>query len=323
MGSSPDHYGEEPSLDGLPTPQVETAICELAAHINAATARWLALIAEYDRRGAHEASGFVSCASWLAWRCSITPRAAREQLRVARALDELPRIASEFRRGALSYSKVRALTRAATPEMEEELLTLAAEATAAQLERILSGYRRALDPDASGPSAFKRHVATRWEEDGTLSIRANLPAEEGALLLKALDIARESVWRARRSEAAERGGEAKGVDGASAGGQRTEAPDKADALVAMAESAVSRGLGAATGGERNQVVVHVELDALRSPDAAPATIEGGPTLPAETVRRLGCDASIVALIERDGEPLSVGRRTRSVPPSIARCTAQS
>ena len=156
MGSSPDHYGEEPSLDGLPTPQVETAICELAAHINAATARWLALIAEYDRRGAHEASGFVSCASWLAWRCSITPRAAREQLRVARALDELPRIASEFRRGALSYSKVRALTRAATPEMEEELLTLAAEATAAQLERILSGYRRALDPDASGPSAFKR-----------------------------------------------------------------------------------------------------------------------------------------------------------------------
>lgn len=323
MGSSPDHYGEEPSPDGLPTPQVEAAICELAAHINAATARWLALIAEYDRRGAHEASGFVSCASWLAWRCSITPRAAREQLRVARALDELPRIASEFRRGALSYSKVRALTRAATPEMEEELLTLAAEATAAQLERILSCYRRALDPDASGPSAFKRHVATRWEEDGTLSIRANLPAEEGALLLKALDIARESVWRARRSEeAAERGGGAKGIDGASSGEQRTsdltEAPDKADALVAMAESAVSRGLGAASGGERNQVVVHVELDALRSPDAAPATIEGGPTLPAETVRRLGCDASIVALIERDGEPLSVGRRTRSVPPSIAR-----
>ncbi len=309
MGSSPDRDGDASDLRNIPTVQVEQQICELAAHINAATARWLTLVGEYDRRRAQEESGFVSCASWLAWRCSITPRAAREQLRVARALEELPEIAAAFRSGALSYSKARALTRAATPEMEGDLLELAREATAAQLERILSGYRRALDPDATAGAADRRHVATRWEEDGSLSIRANLPPEEGALLLKALDIARESVWRARRAE------EVEGADGSMS---RTRAPDRADALVALAESAVAAGVGAASGGERSQVVVHVDLDSLQARDPATASIEGGPSLPAETARRLGCDASIVTLVERDGEPLSVGRKTRSVPPSLAR-----
>lgn len=309
MDSPPHHDGDESGLREVPTAQVEQEICELAAHINAATARWLTLVGEYDRRGAQEESGFVSCASWLAWRCSITPRAAREQLRVARALDELPEIAAAFRSGALSYSKARALTRAATPEMEGELLELAREATAAQLERILSGYRRALDPESAASAANRRHVATRWEEDGSLSIRANLPPEEGALLLKALDIARESVWKSRR--AAE-------IEDANGSASAPQAPDRADALVALAESAVAQGVGTASGGERSQVVVHVEVDALRARDPATASIEDGPTLPAETARRLGCDASILTLVERDGEPLSVGRKTRSVPPSLAR-----
>lgn len=96
-------------------------------------------------------------------------------------------------------------------------------------------------------------------------------------------------------------------------------PDRADALVALAESAVAGDVGAASGGDRNQVVVHVDLDALRSSEAtASATFADGAALPAETARRLACDASIVSLVERAGEPLSVGRKTRSIPPALAR-----
>lgn len=297
------------SVETMPLPEVEREICELAAHINAATCHWLTLAAEFDRRGGHEEFGFVSCASWLAWRCSITPRAAREQLRVARCLRALPRITAAFRRGSLSYSKVRALTRVAEPAMEMELLELAEEATAAQLERLLRAYRGALEPDAASMAQNRRHLATRWEDDGSISIRASLPPDEAAVFLKGLEIAREELRARSADDQAESGAEASAIAG----------PDRADALVALAESAIARGAEAASGGDRHQVVVHIDLAALGSRDAdAAATLDEGVALPAETARRLGCDASVIALVERDGEPLSVGRKTRSIPPALAR-----
>jgi hypothetical protein len=296
--------GEEPGLPKggpsevpeRPLSEVEREICELAAHIAAATCRWLTLAAEFDRRRGHELFGFASCASWLAWRCSLTPRAAREQLRVARALRELPRIRAAFARGSLSYSKVRALTRVAEPEMEGELLELAEDATAAQLERLLRGYRGAIAADAAEQTLSRRHLTTRWEDDGTLTIRGNLPPDEAALFLRGLERARQEVWK-----------------------DAAEPPDRADALVALAESAVANGIESASGGDRNQIVVHVDVGELvsRNPGAG-ATLDEGVSLPAETARRLGCDAAIVSLVERDGEPLSVGRKTRSIPPALAR-----
>src|SRR5881396_2270145 len=92
-------------------------IAELSAHLEAATARLLDLIREFDERGGWN-HGFRSCAHWLAWRASMDPGAARERVRVARALPSLPRIAGAFARGELSYAKVRALTRVATAETE-------------------------------------------------------------------------------------------------------------------------------------------------------------------------------------------------------------
>lgn len=135
--------GSEP-VRGLPTEAIEREVAELSAHIAAATCRWLVLVAELDRRAAHEDFGFPSLAAWLSWRCALNPRSAREHLRVARCLAELPSVREAFSRGELSYSKVRALCRVATPERESELLYLARHATAGQLERIVRAYRGAL-----------------------------------------------------------------------------------------------------------------------------------------------------------------------------------
>src|SRR6266571_5973211 len=115
-------------------------IAELSAHLDAATARLLDLIREFDARGGW-GNGFRSCAAWLAWRVGLAPGAAREHVRVARALGTLRLLAQALARGELSYAKVRALTRVATPETEERLLAVAKTGTAAHVERIVRGWR--------------------------------------------------------------------------------------------------------------------------------------------------------------------------------------
>jgi hypothetical protein len=98
-------------------------IAELSAHLDAATARRLDLIREFDARGGWN-TGFRSCADWLAWRVGLAPGAARERVRVARALGTLLALAEALARGDVSYAKVRAITRVATPETEARLLAV-------------------------------------------------------------------------------------------------------------------------------------------------------------------------------------------------------
>src|SRR6266496_1445567 len=110
-------------------------IAELSAHLDAATARLLALIREFDARGGWN-TGFRSCAAWLSWRVGLDLGAARERVRVARALELL---AQALARGELSYAKVRALARVATPETEARLLAVGRAGTAAHVERVVRG----------------------------------------------------------------------------------------------------------------------------------------------------------------------------------------
>src|SRR5262244_4464991 len=111
-------------------------IAELAAHLDAATARLLDLIREFDARGGW-GNGFRSCAHWLTWRVGLEPGAAREHVRVARALGSLPLLRQALARGELSYSKIRALTRVATAETEERLLAVGRAGTAEHVESIV------------------------------------------------------------------------------------------------------------------------------------------------------------------------------------------
>src|SRR3712207_6090258 len=135
--------------DGMTTEQLGAEITTLAAHIHAATCRWLALIAAFDAREGWAEWGCKSCAHWISWRCGIAPGAAREHVRVARRLESLPVIRDAFGRGELRFSRVRALTLVEDFEREEELRALGRRSTAAQLERIVRGYRGVLATEAS------------------------------------------------------------------------------------------------------------------------------------------------------------------------------
>jgi hypothetical protein len=287
---------------GLSTEELEDELATLASHIYAGTCRWLELVGELDRRGEWADSGCGSCAEWLAWRCALLPRAAREHVRVARRLPELPLVHASFASGELSYAKVRALTRVADADSEGELLELARVLTAAQLERAVRAYRRMTTEDANDLDA-DAHVTAFWDVDGSLVLRGRLAPEEGALLLRALEAARDSLWE--RATPPERG-------------SAEPRPTNAQALVALTEAALASDRGSSRGGDRYQVVVHVDADALAGNAEVACTLDDGPAIAAETARRLACDASLVALSERNGSTVRVGRKTRTISPGLRR-----
>src|SRR5205809_5581648 len=162
-------------------------IAELSAHLDAATARLLDLIREFDARDGWN-TGFRSCAHWLAWRVGLDLGAARERVRVARALAALPRLAWALACGELSYAKVRALTRVATPETEERLLAVGRAGTACHVERIVRGWRR-VDALAEARETLRhksRALHVYEDEDGMVVVRGRLTPEAGAVLKQAL-----------------------------------------------------------------------------------------------------------------------------------------
>ena len=290
-------------------------IAELSGPLDAATARLLALIREFDARGGWN-TGFRSCAEWLSWRVGLDLGAARERVRVAHALGALPLLADALACGHLSYAKVRALTRVATPETESRLLKVGRAGTAAHVERIVRAWRR-VDRRAEAREADRQHASrgrhVTHDEDGTVVIRGRLTPEAGALLVRALDAARETLYqRARRAAAPTQS------DSATAAPTRSQ--QQADALILLAETALHQELDPGAPGERYQVVVHVDAAALEDPEQEGQTaLEGGIGVSAETSRRLACDASrVIMRHDADRRAVEVGARTRTIPPALRR-----
>ncbi len=169
-------------------------ITELSAFLNAATYRLLVLIHEFDKNDCWEYLGMASCAHWLNFKCSINLHAAREKVRVANALAGLPEMSARFKRGELSYSKVRAMTRIANEENEDYLLGIAKHGTAHHVEKLVSLYRgckRQQDNENANEAHRKRELQCHYDTDGCMVIHGRIPAEQGALILKALDRALE------------------------------------------------------------------------------------------------------------------------------------
>jgi len=284
-------------------------IAELAAHLDAATARLLDLIREFDARLGWNA-GFRSCAAWLSWRVGLAPGAAREHVRVARALGTLPLLAQALARGELSYAKVRALTRVATPETEERLLAVGRAGTAEHVERIVRGWRR-VDRQAEARETARQHASRALyvypDSDGTVLVRGRLTPEVGALLVQALAAARETLYQQARGKERE-------------ADPPTMVQQQADALVLLAETALHHGIDPGAPGERYQVVVHGDAEVLADPDEpGQSVLEDGARVPAGTSQRLACDASRVVMRHgRDGRVVEVDARTRTIPPALRR-----
>ncbi|HTO10253.1 MAG TPA: DUF222 domain-containing protein [Candidatus Binatia bacterium] len=284
-------------------------IAALSAHIEAATARLLEMIRDFDARGGWGV-GFKSCAEWLTWRVGLDPVAARERVRVARALGGLPRLAQALARGELSYSKVRALTRVATSQTEERLLALGKAGTAEHVERVVRAWRR-VDRNAENAQTTARHrsraLHAYQDEDGMVVIQGRLTPEVGAVVLKALQAGCDAIYRDARINDPE-------------GDPPTRSQQQADALGIIAEAALHHELDPGAPGERYQVVEHVDAGVLSDVnDTGQSALQDGANVPAETSRRLACGASrVVMRHEPDGRVVEIGARTRTIPPALRR-----
>ena len=295
----------ERSLDEVATERLEAEISEFAGRLAAAECRWLELLYEYDRRRAYEAWGCISCAYWLSWKCGLDLRSARDKVRVARALMELPLVRAAFAAGRLSYSKVRAITRVATRATEADLVMLAEHGTAQHVERIVRAFRRCIDVEQERRGVRDRHARTDvwsfWDDDGSGLVYARLAPEDAATVRKALDAAREDL----RS----------GLDGSAEPPGR--GPLAAQALVAMAESYLANG--PAARDERYQVMVHADHDVLTADTDGRCELDDGPSLSPDTARRLACDQPIVGvLVDSLRRPVGVGTKVKDPPERLKR-----
>ncbi|HNP58283.1 MAG TPA: DUF222 domain-containing protein [Gordonia sp. (in: high G+C Gram-positive bacteria)] len=200
MGTTTDIFDDALAAE-LSDDDLEARVLGYAAQIAALTGKFLQYLAEFDRRGAWFGPGMNSCAQWLSWRAGMNRRTAQEHIRVARALEDLPKTREHLLAGELSFSKVRALTRVATPEREPELLNLALSSTASQLERFVAAMGpidRNQDPDGTtnkeepdefgnvGPKPIESYGTWRWNEDGSLAMSVKFNPVDAAHVLAGL-----------------------------------------------------------------------------------------------------------------------------------------
>lgn len=273
-------------------------LCELSAHIQAAQAELALLLAAFDDGAGWGGAGIRSCPHWLSIQAGLEYHTSADLLRVGHALAELPLTRQAFAAGQLSLDKVRALLRVTTPADEEVWLELALNADAAQLARICREVRRSMDADLPGQAdelRARRGLWTRVREDGMHRLVALLPPEDAGLVTAALEaVARSEALPPR--EAAE----------------DAWAGRRADALVAVCEHALGSAPSDLVGAPGTvQLVVHVDAGLLtgEQPDGR-CHLEDGTPIAADLARRLGCDADVVAITEKDGLPIDVGRRKR-------------
>ena len=286
--------------------QLGAEITELCSYLYAAESRLLGLIREFDQKEYWAELGLCSCAHWLNFKCGIGMNAAREKVRVAHALAELPKIREAFAKGELSYSKVRAMTRIADESNEDYLMMIATHGTAHHVERLVAKFRtakRAQDAEVANEQYRDREVTHYYDHDGCLVIKARMPAEQGALIVKALEMAMDKDFA-----------EADVPSGQTSDEPEPIAARRADALAEIAETYLNNNESSGSTADRYQVIVHVG-----APHGRDAYIEDGPHVTAVTSRRIACDSTIVAIKEdENGEPLSIGRRSRSIPPPMRR-----
>jgi len=294
------------STDERSVDELDAAIGRLVKQMNADSYRMLVLVREFDDRFGWKKWACKTCAEWVAWRCEIGLSAAREKIRTAHALRGLPAIAAAFEQGQLSYSKVRALTRAAQLHDEDLLLAYALSTTAENVEERCRQIRNVAPESAHhARRAWQNRSLTMWRDErrGVLRLTVEVPIEEGELIVRALDcaVAAGEVTTAIDPDAVESKGTAWSAQ-------------QADAWVAVAKAYLDGGHGGESGAtaDHYQVVVHTDAKSLSGG-------AGRADLPIDTVKRLLCDCSLVTVVEgENGNPLDVGRKQRTVSTALKR-----
>ena len=241
-------------------------ITEMAAHLDAGTFQLLEMIAHFDEEEGWVGVGIKSCAHWLNWKCGVSMGSAREKVRVARALQNLPKISAAFREAKVSYSKVRAMTRVATDKNEEALLVVAEGGTASHVETQVRLYRQTKRIEALQDENLRhghRALSFYVDDEGSWIFKGRFTAEQGALLKSALEAAGDQLFSEQQQvpqEVPEEISRSEPID------RLTPQPIdqiRADALERIVEGFLAGVKSDQSGGDRYMVNIHTDIETLK------------------------------------------------------------
>ena len=332
------------SLTELPDARIEEDFCELQRVSEAIEAERLRRLGELDRRRTYERDGYLSAASWLLQTFRMSWGLAREQVRMARALRDMPQTRRALEGGEISPSAVRVLAtaREADPEAyrrcEKELVEAARIHRIGELQRATGYFRQAVEDEHrvrdEDTLADRRRFHVSPTIFGMVRVDGDLDPDNGEALMTALGAIMDADARRRDPD-----------DG------RSPAQRRADALGELSRQWLDRSDRPSVGGERPHVTVTVEAGALPGGAPHPPSGLGSPVERAELdharltgtaeldharltgtaeldhagpvdpgiARVLACDASIMRVVMAGrSEPLDVGRRTPVIPPAMRR-----
>jgi hypothetical protein len=293
-------------------------IANLSLRIDVAQHSLCTDLRQFDAHDGWSGMGFISTATWLAWRIGIGPAAAREHVRVARALGDLQLVDAAFASGKLSYSKVRALTRIATPTTEEELLSIAMHATASQIEKLAAAYRRTrVDPTQPNLDLrrFMRRVDT---SSGMVRIELQLPHEQANVVWEAMSAALDAGRREDKDVSAETPTPTATDVSAETPSPSVLQTERADAMVNVAQAYLQHK--PRTLGSGYELVIMTTKDQLeQGPGGVGGFLRDGTPVPLHMARMLACDCTRVDVdLGQSGKILDVGRARRTIPSAIGR-----
>ncbi|HEX2090706.1 MAG TPA: DUF222 domain-containing protein [Actinomycetota bacterium] len=289
-------FDEDSSFEGSASPLHR--LDEATRAIASASAEALAAVADFDDEKRWRHDGSTSMTSWLAARYGFSWGTAREWVRVARALRSLPAIARAFARGELSWDQVRSLTKFVTPECDAEWARRAGCMSPAAPEREASRHQKLTEREVTDLHRLRR-LSMWWDEERPLMyFEGTLASDQGAAFKEVLErraqkimISDDPVWGSQEARLA-------------------------DALVELVCETKEGDPAPAT------MVVHADASILAGHDGETgpwlAETISGTRLASETVRRLACDARVEWMLEREGRPVGIGRRGRTVPSAVMR-----
>lgn len=327
-----DEHLDKPDVSAVAEEDIRVQIMRLAQTLDRGTHRLVGLLPEFDKQQVWAADGQRSCAAWLNTYAGLSMSAAHDRCRVAHALETLPIISRLFMLGELSWSKVRALTRIATPDSEQSLASQALLMSASAIEKMARQHRDVqtlgqlkAENEIANEQYQQRHVHYGFDQQGMVTIHALLPPLEGAAVLKSLARAEDEIHL-----------EAQGAPTGSTphaspyslpeedSSKRSQKQLRADALCLMAKKHMAAEAPDVRNADRYQVVVHIDADTLQhsitggSKSTSICHIKNGPAIAASSARRLADDCSVTPLYLQNGEPLSIGRKNRLWSSAISR-----
>jgi hypothetical protein len=323
----------EPAMTREQLDALASQIADLSLRVDVAKHSLLTHLRTFDAHDGWGGMGFISTAMWLSWRIGIGPAAAREHVRVARALGELQLVDTAFAAGKISYAKVRAITRVATPETEQEFLNIAMYATASQIEKLTAAYRRTRVDPSEPARDLRRFVRRADTASGMVRIELQLPPEQANVVWEAMSAALE-IGRSERKGVSAETGAAEETDASAEMGDSAKAgvsaetsrqvdpivlqAEFADAVVSVAQAYLQHR--PRTLGSGYELVIMTTKDQLeQGPGGVGGFLRDGTPVPLHVARMLACDCTRVDVeTSESGEILDVGRARRTVPSAIGR-----